>query len=126
MKSLKTIIIAGAVLIVFLIASLVVTHLPEGSGDTTAQSAGTEESASDAETAYIINRDYDSLERFTIVPTERKVDEDTSYAYASEELDVKISRAPTKRARRSTAMTFPPIPASLSTIPPCSAPCSIP
>ena len=31
MKSLKTIIIAGAVLIVFLIASLVVTHLPEGS-----------------------------------------------------------------------------------------------
>lgn len=93
MKSLKTIIIAGAVLIVFLIASLVVTHLPEGSGDTTAQSASAEESASDAETAYIINRDYDSLERFTIVPTERKVDDDTSYAYASEELDVKISRS---------------------------------
>ena len=42
MKSLKTIIIAGAVLIVFLIASLVVTHLPEGSGDTTAQSTSAE------------------------------------------------------------------------------------
>ena len=93
MKSLKTIIIAGAVLIVFIIASLVVTHLPSGSGDTTAQSVTQEESSSSAETAYIINRDYDSLERFTIVPTERKVDEDTGYAYASEELDVKISRS---------------------------------
>ena len=93
MKSLKTIIIAGAVLIVFIIASLVVTHLPEGSGDTTAQSVSAEETSSSDESAYIINRDYDSLERFTIVPTERKVDENTSYAYASEELDVKISRS---------------------------------
>ena len=49
MKSLKTIIIAGAVLIVFLIASLVVTHLPEGSGDTTAQSVSTEETSSSAD-----------------------------------------------------------------------------
>lgn len=93
MKSLKTIIIAGAVLIVFIIASLVVTHLPSGSGDTTAESVSAEESSSAAETAYIVNRDYDTLERFTIVPTERKVDDDTSYAYASEELDVKISRS---------------------------------
>ena len=92
MKSLKTIIIAGAVLIVFIIASLVVTHLPTRSGDTTADSVSQEESSS-AETAYIINRDYDSLERFTIVPTERKVDEDTSYAYASEALDVTITRS---------------------------------
>ena len=92
MKSLKTIIIAGAVLIVFIIASLVVTHLPSGSGDTTAESVSQEESAS-AETAYIINRDYDSLERFTIVPTERDVDEDTAYAYAAEELDVTITRS---------------------------------
>jgi hypothetical protein len=91
MKSLKTIIIAGAVLIVFIIASLVVTHLPSGSGDTTAETSSTE--ASTAETAYIINRDYDSLERFTIVPTQRKVDEDTTYAYASEELDVSITRS---------------------------------
>ena len=57
MKSLKTIIIAGAVLIVFIIASLVVTHLPSGSGDTTAESVSQEE-ASSAETAYIVNRDY--------------------------------------------------------------------
>ena len=92
MKSLKTIIIAGAVLIVFIIASLVVTHLPSGSGDTTAETVSQEESSS-TETAYIINRDYDSLERFTIVPTERKVDEDTSYAYASEALDVTITRS---------------------------------
>ena len=99
MKSLKTIIIAGAVLIVFIIASLVVTHLPSGSGDTTAQSVTQEESSSSAETAYIINRDYDSLERFTIVPTERKVDEDTGYAYASEELEVKISRSTDEKGR---------------------------
>ena len=90
MKSLKTIIIAGAVLIAFIIASVVVTHLPSGSGDTTETSSAEESTAS--ETTYIINRDYDSLERFTIVPTERQVDEDTSYAYASEELDVKISK----------------------------------
>ena len=92
MKSLKTIIIAGAVLIAFIIASLVVTHLPSGNGDTTAESVSAEESSS-TETAYIINRDYDSLERFVIEPTEREVDDDTSYAYASEALDVKITRS---------------------------------
>ena len=31
MKSLKTIIIAGAVLVAFIIASIVVTHLPQSS-----------------------------------------------------------------------------------------------
>ena len=93
MKSLKTIIIAGAVLIAFVIASLVVTHLPSGGGDTTAEAASTEETSSAAEAAYIINRDYDSLERFTIVPTQREVNDDTAYAYASEALDVKISRS---------------------------------
>ena len=92
MKSLKTIIIAGAVLIVFVIASLVVTHLPSGSGDTTAETSSAEASTA-SETSYIVNRDYDSLERFTIVPTERKVDEDTGYAYASEALDVTITRS---------------------------------
>ena len=63
MKSLKTIIIAGAVLIVFIIASLVVTHLPSRSGDTTADSVSQEESSS-AETAYIINRDWNGLPSF--------------------------------------------------------------
>ena len=93
MKSLKTIIIAGAVLIAFIIASLVVTHLPSGSGDTTTDSVTAEESSSSAETAYIINRDYDSLERFVIEPTKREVNDDTGYAYASEELDVTIHRS---------------------------------
>ncbi len=90
MKSLKTIIIAGAVLVAFIIASIVVTHLPQSS-DAQTEAASSAESST-AETAYVINRSYDELERFTIVPTERKVDENTSYAYASEELDVKISR----------------------------------
>ena len=91
MKSLKTIIIAGAVLVAFIIASIVVTHMPKSS-DAQTEAASSVES-SDAETAYVINRSYDELERFTIIPTERKVDENTSYAYASEELDVKISRS---------------------------------
>ena len=91
MKSLKTIIIAGAVLVAFIIASIVVTHLPQSS-DAQTEAASSAESST-AETAYVINRSYDDLERFTIVPTERKVDENTSYAYASEELDVKISRS---------------------------------
>lgn len=91
MKSLKTIIIAGIVLVVFIIASVVVINLP-------ASSEGEVEETSSAETAsaesiYVVNRDYDTLERFTIVPTEREVGEDTAYAYASEELDVKISRS---------------------------------
>lgn len=91
MKSLKTIIIAGAVLVAFIIASIVVTHLPQSS-DAQTEAASSAESST-AETAYVINRSYDDLERFTIVPTKRKVDENTSYAYASEELDVKISRS---------------------------------
>ena len=91
MKSLKTIIIAGAVLVAFIIASIVVTHMPKSSDAQTEAASSVESSA--AETAYVINRSYDELERFTIVPTERKVDENTSYAYASEELDVKISRS---------------------------------
>jgi hypothetical protein len=72
MKSLKTIIIAGAVLIAFIIASLVVTHLPSGSGDTTAESVSAEESSSASETAYIVNRDYDTLERFMAVSSVTK------------------------------------------------------
>lgn len=91
MKSLKTIIIAGAVLVAFIIASIVVTHMPKSSDAQTEAASSVESSA--AETAYVINRSYDELERFTIIPTERKVDENTSYAYASEELDVKISHS---------------------------------
>ena len=76
MKSLKTIIIAGAVLVAFIIASIVVTHMPKSSDAQTEAASSVESSA--AETAYVINRSYDELERFTIVPTERKVDENTS------------------------------------------------
>lgn len=90
MKSLKTIIIAGIVLVVFVIASIVVINIPETSDSEVAEASSVETPSS--ETRYVINRDYDTLERFTIIPTEREVSEDTSYAYASEELDVKIIR----------------------------------
>ena len=95
MKSLKTIIIAGVVLVVFIIASIVVINIPESSDSEVEETSSAETSSaetSSTETAYVINKDYDTLERFTIIPTEREVDEDTSYAYASEELDVKITR----------------------------------
>lgn len=90
MKSLKTIIIAGVVLVAFIIASVVVMHLPSSS-DTETEAESSAESTS-GESLYVVNEDYDALERFTIVPTEREVDDDTSYAYASEELDVVITR----------------------------------
>lgn len=89
MKSLKTIIIAGIVLVVFVIASVIIINIPQASDAEVEETESTEETS---ETVYVINRDYDTLERFTIVPTEREVDEDTGYAYASEELDVTISR----------------------------------
>ena len=90
MKSLKTIIIAGIVLVVFVIASIVVINIPETSDSEVAEASSVETPSS--ETRYVINKDYDTLERFTIIPTEREVGEDTAYAYASEELDVKIIR----------------------------------
>ncbi len=89
MKSLKTIIIAGVVLVVFIIASIVVINIPKAS-DSTEEETSTAETA--AETVYVINKDYSTLNRFTVVPTEREVSEDTAYAYASEELDVKITQ----------------------------------
>lgn len=89
MKSLKTIIIAGIVLVVFVIATIVVINIPQTAE--AEEETSTEESA--AETVYVINKDYSTLERFTVIPTEREVDEDTAYAYASEELDVKIIRS---------------------------------
>lgn len=91
MKSLKTIIIAGVVLVVFIIASIVVVNIPQSSDNTVEETSAAESTAK--ETAYVINRDYDTLERFTVVPTKREVNDDTSYAYASEELDVTIHRA---------------------------------
>ena len=89
MKSLKTIIIAGIVLVVFVIATIVVINIPQTAE--AEEETSTEEST--AETVYVINKDYSTLERFTVIPTEREVDEDTAYAYASEELDVKIIRS---------------------------------
>jgi hypothetical protein len=94
MKSLKTIIIAGIVLVAVLIATFVVIHLPDSS-DAAVEESSAEDSTSttsSSETTYVVNRDSDDLVRFTIVPTDRQVDDDTSYAYASEELDVTITR----------------------------------
>ncbi len=93
MKSLKTIIIAGIVLVVFVIASIIVINIPQSS-DGEQEETSSAESAE--ETVYVINKDYSTLERFTVIPTERDVNEDTAYAYASEELDVKITRTEDK------------------------------
>ena len=90
MKSLKTIIIAGIVLVVFVIASIILVHLPQRSDGEVEETSAVDTGSS--EVVYVINRDFDSLTRFTVIPTERKVSEDTSYAYASEELDVKITK----------------------------------
>ena len=90
MKSLKTIIIAGVILVVFIIASIVVMHLPQRSDNGVEETSAAETSS--AETVYVVNKDYNTLERFTVVPTERDVNEDTGYAYAAEELDVKITQ----------------------------------
>ena len=91
MKSLKTIIIAGIVLVVFIIASVILVNLPQRAS-TSEDSAETSASPSASQTTYVVNRDNNTLVRFTIVPTQRQVDEDTAYAYASEELDVEIIR----------------------------------
>ena len=89
MKSVKTIIIAGIVLLVFVIASIVVINIPDKSD------AEVEESVVETttkETVYIVDREFSDLVKFTVVPTEREVTEDTAYAYASEELDVDITK----------------------------------
>ncbi len=93
MRSLKTIIIAGIVLVVIIIATVIVINIPTSS---TTDVEEAEEEASEETTAsstvYVVNEESDALERFVIIPTERDVDDDTSYAYASEELDVTINR----------------------------------
>ena len=89
MKSLKTIIIAGVVLVVFIIATVIIVHLPQRNEPEETSAAET----AAPETIYVINRDYETLTRFTVIPTEREVSEDTAYAYASEELDVKVTRS---------------------------------
>ncbi len=88
MKSLKTIIIAGVVLVVFILASVIIINIPKASEPETEE----ETSKAPAETVYVINQNYDDLERFVVVPTKRQVDEDTDYAYAAEELDVTVIR----------------------------------
>lgn len=90
MKSLKTIIIAGVVLLVFVIATIIVINIPASSEATVEESVV---ETTKKETVYVVNREYDELTRFTVVPTEREVNEDTAYAYASEELDVQITKA---------------------------------
>ena len=91
MKSLKTIIIAGVILVVFIIASIVFIKLVPQRSDADVEEASAA-SAQPQETVYVVNRDYNSLTGFTVVPTERKVNDDTSYAYAAEELAVKITK----------------------------------
>lgn len=90
MKSLKTIIIAGVVLLVFVIATIIVINIPASSEATVEESVV---ETTKKETVYVVNREYDELTGFTVVPTEREVNEDTAYAYASEELDVQITKA---------------------------------
>lgn len=101
MKSLKTIIIAGIVLIVFVIASIVIVRLPDNSDAEVAETSAAE---TKSESVYVINKDFDTLERFTVVPTEREVSEDTAYAYASEALDVVIGRETDENG--STSYTY--------------------
>ena len=90
MKSIKTIIIAGIVLVVAVIASVIIMHVPSVS--TSEDAEETETTTTSSETVYVVNEDYSTLTGFEIVPTERKVDDDTQYSYASEALSVTISR----------------------------------
>lgn len=88
MKSLKSIIIAGVVLVVLIVASIIVMNIPApGETEVVEESAAVSQ-----ETIYVLDEDYSTLTGFTIVPTEREVTEDTAFAYASEEFDVKITK----------------------------------
>ena len=107
MKSLKTIIIAGVVLVLFIVATVVVINLPQRE-DNPEETSASETAAQ--ETVYVVNRDYNELERFTIVPTQREVDEDTSYAYASEELDVKITQSTDEKGNATFSYEASPDP----------------
>lgn len=89
MKSLKTIIIAGVVLVVFVIATIVITHIPQSSSP---EVSTEEETTTSKETVYVVNNDAAEMVHFTVLPTEREVSEDTAYAYAKEELDVVINK----------------------------------
>ena len=88
MKSLKSIIIAGIVLIVFIVASVIVINIPSAGEVEEAETSA----AVSAETIYVVNEDYSAMTGFTVVPTEREVSEDTAFAYASQEFDVKITK----------------------------------
>ncbi len=92
MKSLKTIIISGIVLVVFVVATIVLINIPESSTEDSEVESSAETTTTSSGTVYVVNESSDELERFVIVPTERDVDDDTEYAYASEELDVTIIR----------------------------------
>lgn len=88
MKSLRSIIIAGIVLVVLIVASIIVMNIPApGDAEIVEESA-----AAPKETIYVLDEDYSALTGFSIVPTERQVTEDTEYAYASEAFDVKITK----------------------------------
>ena len=63
MKSLKTIIIAGIVLVVLIVASIIVMNIP-APGDTEVVE---ETSTPVAETIYVVDEDYSALTGFSIV-----------------------------------------------------------
>lgn len=88
MKSLKTIIIAGIILVALIVASIVIINIPAPS------EAEVDETVVETskETVYIVNREYSDLVSFTVVPTEREVNDDTAYSYASEEMVVDITK----------------------------------
>lgn len=88
MKSLKSIIIAGIVLVVLIVASIIVMNIPVASEAEVVE----ETTTVTKETVYVVNEDYSELTGFTIVPTERAVSDDTAFTYASEEFDVKITK----------------------------------
>jgi hypothetical protein len=94
MKSLKTIIIAGVILLAFIVASIVVINLPQSSDEE--ETSEEETTTTTSSTVYVINTNSEDLDRFVIVPTEREVDEDTEYSYASERLDVSVTRTETE------------------------------
>ena len=87
MKSLKTIIIGGIILVALIVACVVVMTIPDNSD---AQIEETSTSEASSESYYVIDADYNALSGFTVVPTKRKVTDETSYSYASEKLEVKI------------------------------------
>ena len=107
MKHLKTIIIAGIVLLVFIIATVVIVNIPQTS--TSVEETSEEESTS-SETVYVIKEEASDLVSYEIVPTERSVDDDTAYTYASESMKVDIEKTTDDNGSTEYSYTAEPDP----------------